>query len=219
MQFYLAALEAEPLPAAPPERFVADLFDAYADNFEHDVVENLDYRTPRQLADAIRRYASSDTLDILDMGCGTGLMGEQVRPLGRTLTGVDLSANMLEKARQRQIYDHLSCCDLVRFLETQDQQFDLAVATDVFIYVGDLSPVFPAVRRALRAGGLFCFSVEATDAGDFVLRSTLRYAHSIGYLQKLAEQHQFVVEVIEPQVIRRERGENINGHLAVMRCS
>jgi len=219
IKFYLAALGAEPLPATSPERFVANLFDAYADNFERDLVENLKYQTPGLLADAIKRHVSSTALAILDMGCGTGLMGELVHPIGRTLTGVDLSANMLEKARQRQIYDHLFCCDLTQFLQTQDKMFDLAIAADVFVYLGDLSQVFPAVRRSLRTGGLFCFSVEATDEGDFTLRSTLRYAHSIAYLRKLAEQHRFIVETIGPQVIRRDAGADIDGYLAVMRSS
>jgi predicted TPR repeat methyltransferase len=219
IKYYLAALGAEPLPAAPPERFVANLFDSYADNFDHDLIVNLKYGMPILLADAIKRYASSNTLDILDMGCGTGLMGEHIRPLRRTLTGVDLSANMLEKARQRQIYDQLFCCDLIEFLRSQDRIFDLAVAADVLVYLGDLSLVFQGVGRALRAGGLFCFSVEATGENDFVLRSTLRYAHSIGYLRKLADHNQFVVETIEPQIVRRDSGADINGYLAVMRCS
>jgi predicted TPR repeat methyltransferase len=126
---------------------------------------------------------------------------------------------MLEKARQRQIYDHLFCCDLIEYLQTRDKIFDLVVAADVFIYVGDLSLVFQAVRRALRESGLFCFSVEATDENDFVLRSTLRYAHSIDYLLKLAEHHQFIVETIEPQIVRQDAGANLKGYLAVMRCS
>jgi predicted TPR repeat methyltransferase len=217
--YYLAALGAEPRPAAPPERFVANLFDSYAENFEQDLVVNLKYGMPILLADAIKRYASSNTLDILDMGCGTGLMGEHIHPLARTLTGIDLSANMLEKARQREIYDQLFCRDLVEFLQTQDKIFDLAVAADVFVYLGDLSLVFQGVRRALRERGLFCFSVEATDEGDFVLRSTLRYAHSVSYLRRLAARYQFIVETIEPQVVRRDAGANINGYLAVMRCS
>ena len=184
INFYLAGLGAEPSPAASPGRFVANLFDVYADNFDRDLIENLKYQTPGLLADAIKRYASSNTLDILDLGCGTGLMGELIRPVAKTLIGVDLSANMLKKARQREIYDDLFCCDLTQFLETQDKIFDVVVAADVFVYLGDLSLVFPAVRRSLSNGGLFCFSVEATAEGDFTLRNTMRYAHSIGYLQK-----------------------------------
>ena len=218
INFCLAGLGVGASPSTPPQRFVTDLFDHYAENFEHDLVENLKYHSPDVLAGTIKRYAPSNRLDILDLGCGTGLMGNLLRPLARTLTGVDLSENMLDKARQRQIYDNLVRDDLTAFLQKQDGSFDLAVATDVFVYVGDLSPVFPEIRRALRAGALFCFSVEGTDEPDFVLRSTLRYAHSIGYLQKLADQNRFAVEIIEPQVIRRGPSGNIDGYHAVMRA-
>ena len=149
IKFYLAGLGAEPLPETSPRHFVANLFDAYADDFDRDLIENLKYRTPLLVADAIKRYVSSSRLDILDMGCGTGLMGEHIHSIGRTLTGVDLSANMLEKARRRQIYDQLFCCDLTEFLQTQEKIFDLVVAADVFVYLGDLSPIFLAVSRSL----------------------------------------------------------------------
>jgi predicted TPR repeat methyltransferase len=218
IQFYLAGLGAEPSPPTSPTRFVMNLFDSYADNFEHDLVENLNYRSPEVLAGTIKRYAPSPGLDVLDLGCGTGLMGNLLRPLARTLIGVDLSQNMLDKARQRQIYDRLVCDELTAFLQTHDQSSDLAVATDVFIYVGDLGPVFPAVRRALRPRGLFCFSVEGTDEPGFMLRDTLRYAHSVDYLQALAGQHRFVVETIEPQVIRRGPQGDIGGYHVILRA-
>jgi predicted TPR repeat methyltransferase len=104
-------------------------------------------------------------------------------------------------------------------LQAQDSQFDLAIATDVFIYIGDLSRVFQGVRRALRENGLFCFSVESVSDGDFVLRGTLRYAHSTGYLQGLAKQHDFIIEMMAPQIIRKDSGADIHGHHVVMRAS
>jgi predicted TPR repeat methyltransferase len=165
----------------------------------------------------IQRFVHANALDILDLGCGTGLMGEALRPLKRTLIGVDLSAEMLEKARARGIYDRLSRGDLIELLEQQEPAFDLVVAADVFNYLGDLSRVFAGVQTALRTGGLFCFSVEAAEQGDFALRPTSRYVHSADYLRRLAERHQFIVEAIEPQVLRRDLGADVAGHLVVMR--
>jgi predicted TPR repeat methyltransferase len=161
--------------------------------------------------------APSGNLDILDLGCGTGLVGSRFRPLARTLTGIDISSNMIEIARQRQIYDHLVCSELIAFLQTQAGNFDLAVAGDVFVYIGDLSAVFGGVRDALRDGGVLGFSVEASEAEDFVLRPTRRYAHSETYLRKLAAGHGFALEAIEPHVIRQQGGKDVPGYLATLR--
>src|SRR5262249_26835514 len=80
-------------------------------------------------------------------------------------------------------------------------------------------PVFRAVQHALKAAGLFCFSVEATDVGDFVLRDTLRYAHSADYLRKLAQHHRFAVAMIERHTIRQDRNADVLGYHAILRSA
>jgi predicted TPR repeat methyltransferase len=210
-------LGAESVPAAAPKRFVGAVFDRYSDRYDQHVVGALKYQTPDLLRDAIVRQVPSRNLDILDLGCGTGLLGARLRPLARTLTGVDISPNMLKVARQRQIYDNLVCGELVEYLQMQAGELDLAVAADVFVYIGDLSRVFQEVRGALREGGLFGFSVEAGAEQDFVLRASLRYAHSAAYLRKLSQAHGFVLETIESKVLRQEDGSDVIGHLAILR--
>jgi predicted TPR repeat methyltransferase len=218
IQYSLAALGAEPSPALSPQNYIVGLFDMYAETFDRDLVDKLNYQSPRLLAQLIAQTVPADVrLDILDIGCGTGLMGEGLHALKRTLTGVDLSSNMLEQARRRGIYDRLIESDVTAFLDMQTDQFNLTVATDVFIYIGDLAGIFAGVRRALRSDGLFCFSVEAVDAGDFVLRPTLRYAHSLAYISRLAEQNSFAVTTVEPHAVRREREGSIAGYNIIMR--
>jgi predicted TPR repeat methyltransferase len=219
VHYYLASLGAELAPVATPQRLVRTVFDRYCDRYDQHVVGTLKYRTPDLLLEAMARLLPAGGLDILDLGCGTGLLGARFRRLAGTLTGVDISANMLEAARQRAIYDELVCGELGEFLQTQVRQFDVAVAADVFVYLGDLSGVFGAVRSRLRAGGLFGFSVEASEGQDVVLRSTLRYAHSAAYLLELARQHGFVVEAIGSEVLRQEDGSDVLGHLAILRRS
>jgi predicted TPR repeat methyltransferase len=219
IRYFLAALGAEPLPAAPPQQFVANLFDSYADTFDKDLTENLRYQVPGVLTDAIKWHLPSEALDIVDLGCGTGLVGEYLRPFKRSLTGIDLSSKMLEKAQERKVYDRLLCCDLDEFLQSQERAFDVAIAADVFVYLGDLSSIFAGIRRTLRDSGLFGFSVERTTGDGFVLRETLRYAHSIGYLRALAQQHRFKLETTVSHVIRRDAGTDIHGYLIVMRCA
>jgi predicted TPR repeat methyltransferase len=215
----LASLGAEAAPVTAPKDYVIGLFDQYADHFDEDLINKLKYKTPNLLLGAMNGIVPSGNLDILDLGCGTGLVGSLLRPIARTLTGVDMSSNMLRIARQRQIYDNLVCSELIEFLQAHAKTFDLAVASDVFIYIGDLSKVFQGVRGALREGGFFCFSVEAGEGQDFVLRATRRYAHSRPYLRKLAEEHGFVFERLESDVIRQQNGIDVVGDLAILRCS
>ena len=105
------------------------------------------------------------------------------------------------------------------FLQTQAKAFDLAVAADVFVYIGDLSGLFHAVRGALRERGFFGFSVEVSEDQDFVLRATRRYAHSRAYLRRLAEDHGFAFETLESHVIRQQDGIDVVGELVILRCS
>ena len=66
--------------------------------------------------------------DILDAGCGTGLCGVLLKPLARSLTGVDLSASMLKKAKQRGIYDRLVEDEITRFLSEHVAAFDVVAS-------------------------------------------------------------------------------------------
>ncbi|MBK6472076.1 MAG: methyltransferase domain-containing protein [Betaproteobacteria bacterium] len=114
----------------------------------------------------MRRCADPDGFDAaLDLGCGTGLCGPLLRPLARHLTGLDLSAAMLGRARATGVYDRLEQADAAQFLAAISERFDLVVAADVLIYIGDPGPLFAAAQRAMQRG-LFAFTVEAADNGE-----------------------------------------------------
>lgn len=96
-----------------------------------------------------------------DLGCGTGLMGPLLRPACGWLAGVDLSVGMCNKARERGCYDLVEVGELVEWLQQQRQQqqlggsqrpFDLLVAADVLVYIGDLQPLLQASAAASEAG-------------------------------------------------------------------
>ena len=216
INYELAALGVGSAPAAPPPAYVTGLFDRYADNFDEHLVSKLKYQTPQLLLEQLSRFCRSRDLEVLDLGCGTGLLGPLVRPLARKLTGVDLSANMLKKAAERRVYDDLVQAELTQFLDTKHDSFDLAIAADVFVYLGDLAAVFAGVQRALRRGGWFSYSVEATDSGNFELTASGRYRHAATYCEKLASDHGFAIAQLEPKAIRHENGVDVNGYLVLM---
>jgi predicted TPR repeat methyltransferase len=182
----LAATSGETTTSAPPG-YVTRLFDDYADRFDEHL-GTIAYRVPKLIRDALREVAGSDQLAwrVLDLGCGTGLCGEVVRSHAAFLMGVDLSARMIAKARERNIYDSLIVGSIEDALENQEQSFDLIIAGDVFTYVGDLCGVLTGCARSLRDGGLLAFSVETTDGERYHLCPTGRYAHSPRYIDATA---------------------------------
>ncbi|BCH35304.1 methyltransferase [Mesorhizobium sp. L-8-10] len=206
---------AAPASSAPPGAFVEALFDQYATTFDQSLVEKLAYRVPELLFEAIRATGERRFETAVDLGCGTGLMGERLRPVAGFLEGHDISAAMLKKAEARKIYDRLAKSDL-QSLALPAASADLVVAADVFIYIGMIDGVVSRTAAALRPGGLFAFSVEKHDGPeDLVLRPSRRYAHSQAYLQRLLDQSGLTVLWLDAQPIRMDRGEPIAGLLVL----
>ena len=200
---------------------VRSLFDDYAPQFDLHLVDRLDYRIPERLAGEIAALRSpGPPLDVLDLGCGTGLFGAAVRPMASRITGVDLSPRMLEKARLRGGYDRLEPADILDFIRKEPpERYDLVAAADVFVYIGDLADVFGEVARVLRPRGLFAFSVEALaapSADGYRLQPTGRYAHDASYLRDLARRHGLAVRVLSDTVIRTEHDTRVAGWIAVL---
>jgi predicted TPR repeat methyltransferase len=218
--FYLASVEAGAAPATAPAAYVAGLFDSYADEFDSHLVGALRYQAHRQLVDQLVAACGGEARfrSALDLGCGTGLCGPLVRPMAARLTGVDLSARMIEKARSLGVYDRLEQSDVIDFLDGSEDRWDLVLAADVFIYVGDLEPVFARLERAM-ADGVFCFSVESLedDGAGVRLLPSLRYAHSEPYLARLASRHGFEVVTMKHAPVREEQRAVIEGLYVVLR--
>jgi predicted TPR repeat methyltransferase len=211
----LALIGRAPQADAPPSAFVEALFDQYADGFDVSLVGKLGYRVPALLSEAIHMPDGRTFRSALDLGCGTGLMGEILRPYAERLEGFDISARMLTRAAARGIYDRLEKADLQDFRYAGDRP-DLITAADVFMYVGALDRVVRAVSGLLAPDGLFAFSVEKlAGEGDLLLQPSRRYAHSENYVRCLLADNGFTVQSLEEHVIRQDRGEPIIGLIVV----
>jgi predicted TPR repeat methyltransferase/uncharacterized coiled-coil protein SlyX len=218
IRFSLAAMGAGQAPAAPPEPFVTQLFDRYADRFDKELVEDLAYRAPELVAQAVQRAAPPPNAEVLDLGCGTGLCGPFLRPLARRLVGVDLSSRMLAKAEERGLYDELVHADIVSQLAMTLDPVDLVIAADVLVYLGDLGPLIFAVQRVLGPGGSFVFTIESHGGdGAYVLLPTRRYAHGDDYVRNVAEAAGLDLEALEPCVLRTNAGADVEGRVVTLR--
>jgi len=125
-------------------------------------------------------------LQVLDLGCGTGLCGAAFRKRASRLDGIDLSPAMLAKARERDIYDHLEVADLEAALAAPGPRYDLILAADTLVYLGDLAPALAGVARRLRPQGYFLFTTEAKDGVGFELGPKRRWRHSQAYIREQA---------------------------------
>ena len=204
-----------PAAAAPPSAFVETLFDHYAESFEDSLVGKLGYRMPDFLDQAIRKARPGGFSLAVDLGCGTGLMGERLRRIADRLEGYDISASMLRKARAKGVYDWLAKADLQDFAYAGPKA-DLVVAADVFIYVGALEGVVKVIARMLAEDGLFAFSIETLAGSDgFALQPSRRYAHSEAYVRRVLAANGFSILSLDSTIIRHDRREPIDG-LAVV---
>ena len=216
IRFVLASSRPRADPEHGTDGVLQDLFDDYADRFDGELIGLLRYRVPELLAERVR----CDSPPGGDRYPGPGLrhwfVWPELKSVARRLTGIDVSPNMLAKARERDVYTELECVELTDYLAKRVEEFDLVIASDVLIYLGDLAPVFAGVRQILRAGGRFVFSVEAADQSDFELGTTRRYRHSKRYLDRLAAEHGFKIDARGSRLALRgrQRGERSPGTAA-----
>lgn len=211
----LAACSGRDVPARADDGFVEKVFDDFAATFD-EKLEHLAYRAPQIIAAMLADTGlpAAKGLEVLDVGCGTGLCGPLVAPYARRLTGVDLSQKMLEQAQARHVYDELVKGELTAYLGSRPGAFDVIVCADTLCYFGALEDVAAAARAALTPAGQFFFTVEALDgpepAAGFSLATHGRYSHAEPYVSRVFAQAGLPVEVVRAE-LRMESGVPVAG--------
>ncbi|ODN69647.1 methyltransferase domain-containing protein [Methylobrevis pamukkalensis] len=212
----LALLGAEPVPETAPAAYVRALFDDYADRFETALVGDLDYQAPQLIAAALASVRPGPVGRVLDLGCGTGLMAEAVAGRVASIEGVDLSADMVAAARAKGLYADLRIGEVVADLAAGGPSYEVILAADVFVYIGDLGPVLGAAAGRLGPGGLLAFTVERHDGEGWSLRPSLRYAHGEPLIRELGARHGFRVARLSTDRLRTDRGDPVIGLVVVL---
>jgi predicted TPR repeat methyltransferase len=212
----MAAVCGAEAPARASAAYIVETFDHFAKTFDGQLAR-LEYRGPQLVGDLLgdQPVPPDGSLSVADLGCGTGLCAEVLRPWAARLVGVDLAPGMLERARRRQLYDELVEADIVDFLVSRPDGFDLLVAADTLIYFGDLAPVMAAAAAALRPGGRFVFTVEEAIGFDAspapVLTTTGRYQHTASYIRDRSVGAGFNLLELRRCVIRNEGRQAVGG--------
>lgn len=221
---YLRHMAAALDPASGVDRasdaYVRDLFDDYAQRFEGSLFA-LGYRVPglmlRLLEELDPAFAAGTPLagDILDLGCGTGLVGVALHDViaGR-LVGVDLSARMIEAARAKGIYAALHVAEIGAHLAADPARYAHVIAADVFCYFGALEATLAAAAARLAPGGRLLFTVERAEQPEgWELAGSARYRHSEAYVRAALAAAGLAPVVLRPEALRSEAGQPVPGLL------
>ena len=167
--------------------YVRHLFDQFSTDYDVRMRGQLSYRAPEILREmAALVLPKQNSLSILDLGCGTGLAGVAFKDMAARLDGIDLSPAMIEKARALGLYDDLKVGDIETGLTQFGRTYDLVLAADTVVYLGDLAPLLPHVAARLASDGIFLFTVEKNDGEGFELGPKRRWRHSESYLRDAA---------------------------------
>lgn len=217
IEHLLVALKDETPPPRASDRAILQIYKDFAKSYEERMLQDLKYTGPERLKDAIKAVIGERTgLDVLDIGCGSGLSGVALKTFARELTGIDLSPEMLEIARKRGIYDHLEAAEITAWLGDTSKRFDIIAALDCLIYFGDLKPVVLGAAKRLKPGGIVFLSTERGTKYPFSITDSGRYDHHPDHIRDVAEATGLELAVLSQAFLRKEYGADVIGNVAVL---
>ena len=213
------SLRNAPPPPRAPDRCIVQLYERFAEFYEQNMCTDLEYQAPARLAEALDAELDAVAdLDVLELGCGTGLAGQHLRRRARRLVGIDLSPDMVVHAQATGLYDAIEVAEITEWLTRADTpDFDLIAACDTLIYFGDLGQVLMPAAKRIRAGGTLAFTVERGDAAPFRLTDSGRYVHTESHVRAVAQEAGLAVASITEGLLRYEYGEDVIGLVVVLR--
>jgi predicted TPR repeat methyltransferase len=210
----LGGIDANATSERASDAYVRALFDGYASRYDEHMTQQMGYVVHQLMAQKFRSLVPAPAR-VLDLGCGTGLLGAELS--GYHLIGVDLSQPMLDAAKKRG-YQELIQAELAGFLEQADSHsVDAITAADTMIYFGPLEGFYSAAKRVLKSGGWLVFNSESDPqpkAGEnFRQTPHGRYEHQPDYLKQAAIAAGFENVQIDSIMPRREAGKAMQGWL------
>ena len=188
--------------AADPNmtEYVKRLYDAFADTYDNKMAQLRVTAMPEIIA-LLPEHVEGN---VLDLGCGTGLFGRLMTGRIQHLTGVDISPNMIEHARQTGAYHSLITDEVIHFLSQHDTMYSLIIGVEIIPYLSEIDVFFEYVFKHLLPGGLFALSVEITAESEPILALSGRYVYPRAYITDSLRRAGFRTTTEKQISLRRE---------------
>ena len=118
------------------------------------------YTAPQETVSVLKKYAFDKNFKILDAGCGTGLVGIELKKHGYTnIEGVDFSQNMLDLV-PNELYKKIEKVDLNKLLKFKDNTYDVVMCVGTFTYGHVKTQALDELIRIIKNNGLICFTIN-----------------------------------------------------------
>ena len=164
-------------------------YDSWAKTYEQDFANKTSYIYPELIAGLMKNWIGSKNVNLADIGCGTGLIGEQLRETGWIIDGFDISEGMLAEAEKKKVYQKLICLDLENENDYPKEKYSAVVSSGSFT-LGHLGPDVLKKTLGLCATGSRCLvgvNLEHfEDMGFQTLFTNLQYEHIIENFEIIA---------------------------------
>ena len=134
-------------------------YDKWGDKYDQDMIE-WNYTGPKETVNIFKKYATSKDIKIFDAGCGTGLVGIELKKIGYSnIDGADLSKKLLDLV-PKGFYNKLEQIDLNKPLNKKNNIYDAVLCVGTFTFGHVKPPALDEFVRVTKNKGLICFTIN-----------------------------------------------------------
>ena len=139
------------------------LYRQWAKSYDSDFADARGYQFPDEIAKVYHRFATESDVPMLDVGAGTGLVGEAVKPyVNGDIDALDLSSSMLAVSASKNIYRNLIETDLTQTVNIESEQYGAVISVGTFTH-GHVGPAaLYEVLRICKPNALLCIGINST---------------------------------------------------------
>jgi predicted TPR repeat methyltransferase len=222
---HLVNLTANVSADSTPAAYIINLFDKRAADYDLAVFSRL-YRVPGLIrAEVLRVRPKVDPSRptpyklsaVLDIGCGTGLVGLMVQGVTAYLKGIDLSSAMVAHAQTKRVYQELEIAEAVASMRADPRLYECVVAGSTMEYIGKSDDCLAAIYKRLLPSGFAILTFVAGEAGtDYALGADGRFRHSRDYIERMAGTIGFDITKIAEETLETVDEQPINGFVVTL---